>query len=102
MVEGPDVGPMSNPLAGFARVRNYIFGWRATRSPKVVGWRRGWDSNPRDGCPPTRVPGVRLRPLGHLSFRHAEEPRNLKAATSRFKQTSPGATMRSCQDLPRQ
>ena len=35
---------------------------------KSIGnWRRGWDSNPRDGCPPTRVPGVRLRPLGHLS-----------------------------------
>ena len=30
-------------------------------------WRRGRDSNPRDGCPPTRFPGVRLRPLGHLS-----------------------------------
>ena len=30
-------------------------------------WRRGRDSNPRDGCPPTRVPGVRLQPLGHLS-----------------------------------
>ncbi len=30
-------------------------------------WRRGRDSNPRDGFPPTRVPGVRLQPLGHLS-----------------------------------
>ncbi len=30
-------------------------------------WRRERDSNPRDGCPPTRVPGVRLQPLGHLS-----------------------------------
>ena len=30
-------------------------------------WRREGDSNPRDGCPPTRVPGVRLQPLGHLS-----------------------------------
>ena len=32
-------------------------------------WRRERDSNPRDGCPPTRVPGVRLRPLGHLSIK---------------------------------
>ncbi len=30
-------------------------------------WRRGRDSNPRDGFPPTHFPGVRLRPLGHLS-----------------------------------
>jgi hypothetical protein len=31
------------------------------------GWRRERDSNPRDGYPPTHFPGVRLRPLGHLS-----------------------------------
>lgn len=30
-------------------------------------WRRERDSNPRDGYPPTHFPGVRLRPLGHLS-----------------------------------
>src|SRR5687767_11526200 len=31
-------------------------------------WRRGWDSNPRDGStPPTPLAGERLRPLGHLS-----------------------------------
>ena len=30
-------------------------------------WRRDRDSNPGGGFPPTRVPGVRLRPLGHLS-----------------------------------
>ena len=33
-----------------------------------VCWRRGWDSNPRDGStPPTPLAGERLRPLGHLS-----------------------------------
>ena len=31
-------------------------------------WRRDRDSNPGDGLPPTRVPGVRLQPLGHLPF----------------------------------
>ena len=31
------------------------------------GWRTVRDSNPRDGFPPTHFPGVRLRPLGHLS-----------------------------------
>lgn len=30
-------------------------------------WRRGRDSNPRDGCPSTPLAGERLRPLGHLS-----------------------------------
>ena len=30
-------------------------------------WRRERDSNPRYGFPYTRVPGVRLKPLGHLS-----------------------------------
>lgn len=30
-------------------------------------WRTERDSNPRYGCPYTRVPGVRLQPLGHLS-----------------------------------
>ena len=34
-------------------------------------WRRERDSNPRDGSPPTHFPGVRLRPLGHLSVRRA-------------------------------
>ena len=30
-------------------------------------WRTDRDSNPGDGHPPTHFPGVRLRPLGHLS-----------------------------------
>jgi uncharacterized protein YbjT (DUF2867 family) len=32
-----------------------------------LSWRRDRDSNPGDGFPPTHFPGVRLRPLGHLS-----------------------------------
>ena len=32
-----------------------------------VMWRTDRDSNPGDGHPPTHFPGVRLRPLGHLS-----------------------------------
>ncbi len=49
-----------------------------SESPTVTGvpgsvprWRRDRDSNPGDGFPPTRVPGVRLRPLGHLSARNS-------------------------------
>ena len=33
----------------------------------VLKWRREWDSNPRCGCPHTRFPSVRHRPLGHPS-----------------------------------
>ena len=32
-----------------------------------IKWRTDRDSNPGDGHPPTHFPGVRLRPLGHLS-----------------------------------
>ena len=31
------------------------------------GWRRRWDSNPRDPSGPTPLAGERLRPLGHVS-----------------------------------
>ncbi len=34
---------------------------------KHARWRRERDSNPRDSFPSTHFPGVRLRPLGHLS-----------------------------------
>ena len=34
---------------------------------KASKWRTDRDSNPGDGHPPTHFPGVRLRPLGHLS-----------------------------------
>jgi hypothetical protein len=47
--------------------------WRFLEGPAdplrlSAPWRRGWDSNPRDGFPPTRFPSVRLQPLGHPSF----------------------------------
>ena len=39
-----------------------------SRLPREArGWRRDRDSNPGAGLPPTHFPGVRLRPLGHLS-----------------------------------
>jgi hypothetical protein len=40
--------------------------------PEIRDWRREWDSNPRYGFPHTRVPGVRLQPLGHLSVSATE------------------------------
>ena len=30
--------------------------------------RKGWDSNPRQSFPCTNVPGLHLKPLGHLSL----------------------------------
>ena len=40
--------------------------------PNRINWRRGWDSNPRGTCTPTRFPGVPDRPLQHLSARGQE------------------------------
>ena len=42
----------------------------------VRKWRTDRDSNPGDGLPPTHFPGVRLRPLGHLSVTrsYTEQP----------------------------
>ena len=41
-------------------------GWRDVVRDHLAR-REERDSNPRDGSPPTHFPGVRLRPLGHLS-----------------------------------
>src|SRR2546422_8919193 len=38
-----------------------------SRRLSVQPLRIGWDSNPRNGYPFTRSPGVCLQPLGHLS-----------------------------------
>src|SRR6266700_2103538 len=45
-------------------------------------WRRGWDSNPRTRLGVTHFPGVRLRPLGHLSTRAARVPEAAPAIKS--------------------
>ena len=43
----------------------------AANDVRIYGpeWRRGWDSNPRDGCPPAGFQDRCLQPLGHLSSR---------------------------------
>src|SRR6266404_2681818 len=48
----------------------------------LVNWRRGWDSNPRTRLGVTHFPGVRLRPLGHLSTRAARVPEPAPAIKS--------------------
>lgn len=37
-------------------------------------WRKGWDSNPRGACAPTRFPAVRTRPLCDPSVRDTRSP----------------------------
>ena len=39
---------------------------------RLHAWRRGWDSNPRYGCPHTAFRERHLQPLGHLSSPRAE------------------------------
>ena len=57
-------------------------------APRTGVWRRERDSNPRDGFPPTHFPGVRLRPLGHLSG----EPRKCHGTGRRGKPVPPGTS----------
>ena len=78
-----DKGPLASLAPSIARstYREYasraLFGRRLATGPfsptdKLIGsfpekWRRGWDSNPRYGCPYTAFPVPHLRPLGHPS-----------------------------------
>jgi hypothetical protein len=41
-----------------------------------IPWRRLRGSNPRGSCPPTRFPGVCLRPLGQASAGQSSQPRH--------------------------
>ena len=71
---GSVLGSEPNSSHNRARMRGAMWGWirktQKTNYKSVIyndNWRRERDSNPRDGYPPTHFPGVRLRPLGHLS-----------------------------------
>ena len=66
----PDYRKAGEPIAWRAYVNNFpcFFGFMTQGDIRKLGyWRRDRDSNPGDGFPPTHFPGVRLRPLGHLS-----------------------------------
>jgi hypothetical protein len=43
-----------------------------------IWWRRLRGSNPRGSCPPTRFPGVCLRPLGQASAGQSSQPRTTR------------------------
>jgi hypothetical protein len=56
-------------------------------------WRRRWDSNPRDGSPPTPLAGERLRPLGHVSAERCS--RSARGDTGHFHPVpAPAETLR--------
>ncbi len=75
-VTRPVTGKPERGVLDFARFKRFFYvGFYVGQNRKLPilsndfngWWRRERDSNPRDGFPPTRFPGVRLRPLGHLS-----------------------------------
>src|SRR5437870_10441222 len=63
--------PCNSCTLPVARPREHGSDPRATCDvePATCKERIGWDSNPRNGYPFTRSPGVCLQPLGHLSTR---------------------------------
>jgi hypothetical protein len=48
--------------------------WIEPQVDDLVLWRRLRGSNPRGSCPPTRFPGVCLRPLGQASAAQSSQP----------------------------
>ena len=61
---GHDVGPIS-AFSLSAGLWVYCQNW--PEAEFRMNWRRGRDSNPRDGYPPSSFQDWRLQPLGHLS-----------------------------------
>jgi hypothetical protein len=72
-------GPPYRALSPLRRCRHRLI-HAAKNLP--INWRRGWDSNPRTRLGVTHFPGVRLRPLGHLSTRAARVPEPAHAIKS--------------------
>ena len=59
--------------------------WGKPQVGDPVSWRRLRGSNPRGSCPPTRFPGVCLRPLGQASAAQSSQPRHPPATRRRGK-----------------
>lgn len=53
----------------------------------MLAERRRWDSNPGYGCPHTRIPGVLLRPLGHVSRCRSRSTPTAPTVTGRTRKT---------------
>jgi hypothetical protein len=97
---GRTVGPISSGTASsrpsLPRMRSATWPWpgwdgpstdqrtTAWKKPQVDDpfvWRRLRGSNPRGSCPPTRFPGVCLRPLGQASAAQSSQPRHAPATS---------------------
>src|SRR2546426_2946680 len=61
--------------------------------------RTGWDSNPRNGYPFTRSPGVCLQPLGHLSPANNLIPRCWAHARASRKSANPSDPRPTCRQF---
>ena len=55
--------------------------WKKPQVDDPFVWRRLRGSNPRGSCPPTRFPGVCLRPLGQASAAQSSQPRHAPATS---------------------
>jgi hypothetical protein len=60
--------------------------WGSPQADDLVSWRRLRGSNPRGSCPPTRFPGVCLRPLGQASAGKSSQPQTFSATGHRLPQ----------------
>src|SRR6202166_1664755 len=60
--------PFGAALRALSPLRRPRYRLIQTNENSPIIWRRGWDSNPRTRLGVTHFPGVRLRPLGHLSI----------------------------------
>jgi hypothetical protein len=63
-------------------------------------WRRLRGSNPRGSCPPTRFPGVCLRPLGQASAAQSSQPRHAPATSGCGRRALDGAVWPSVASAP--
>src|ERR1700692_4718698 len=60
--------PFGAALRALSPLRRPRYRLIQTNENSPIIWRRGWDANPRPRLGVTHFPGVRLRPLGHLSI----------------------------------
>ena len=66
-VAGVSTDSRTGALGLYERVGMKVVRQYTRYTKRLAGWRWPRDSNPRGGCPPTRSPGVPLRPLGQAT-----------------------------------
>ena len=68
LLVAPLLAPSGPPWRALSPLRRCLGRLIDAAKNLPIIWRRGWDSNPRTRLGVTHFPGVRLRPLGHLSI----------------------------------